>query len=330
MNMDKNAISVIIPAFNEIEVLPSCLDALMRQDYPAGLEIIVVDDGSTDGSAEYARSRGIKVVRQDNRGPGPARNAGANIASGELLVFTDADCIPDPDFVRALVKPLEDPRISGSMGVFYSAQKSLTARFIQQEASERYRKEGRVLYIDWVATYAACYRKDVFLRYGGFTTDKKMICSEDAELSFRLAEEGCKMVLAPQARCRHVHPEKIADFMRSKYLRAYWTARLLSVYPGRLVKDKMTPASRKGMMVLMSAAAACLAAGIWWKPALYAGVFSSLLLLASTLPFSFRAMKNDPVLALVAPAFLLLRTACYVAGAVKGLIDDRQNQPAQN
>ena len=233
------SVSVIIPVYNGMSTLGECLDSLEAQDYPNLLEVILVDDGSTDGSGQYAEGRGVEVLYQDNQGPGIARNRGAGKAAGDILVFTDADCILDQTFVSALVKPLENPDVIGSQGVFYSDQKSLVARFIQLEVSERYDKELKSRYIDWVATYGASYRKDVFLENGGFNDTYS---SEDVELSFRLVEKGYKMVLAPDARCRHYHFESFWKFLRFKYKRAYWTVWLYKKYPNRMVYDRLTPA----------------------------------------------------------------------------------------
>jgi len=298
--------------------LPKCLESLGRQDYPRPLEVIVVDDGSSDGSGDYAESNGCRVIRQRNQGPGVARNRGAEIAGGELLVFTDADCVLDSDFVTELVKPLMDEEVAGSQGIFYSKQKNLVARFIQHETFERIDKEVEAKYIDWVATYAACYRRNVFLENGGFNDTYS---SEDAEFSFRLAERGYKMVLAPEARCEHLHYDDFFKFVRYKYKRAYWTVWLYRQYPNRLVKDPLTPKSRKSMMLFMVLSVLSLIAGIWWKWAVYIGLASAVILLLSTLPSTIRILKADIAVGLMTPLFLLTRTASYICGFGKGLFD---------
>jgi glycosyltransferase involved in cell wall biosynthesis len=155
-------VSVIVPVYNGKTTLAKCLDSIEKQDYPLPLEVIIIDDGSTDKSGEYAESKGFKVLRQQNQGPSLARNNGAKLATGELLVFTDADCVLDENFVTKLVKPLLNSDIVGSQGIFYSRQKNLVSRFIQFEILERIEKQNQAKYIDWVATYAACYNKEIF------------------------------------------------------------------------------------------------------------------------------------------------------------------------
>lgn len=97
------AVSVIVPARNCAAHLERCLAALAAQDLAEPYEVILVDNGSTDGTAEIAERHGapVRVIRQDNRGPAEARNRGAAEASGSVLAFTDADCMPCPGWLSA-------------------------------------------------------------------------------------------------------------------------------------------------------------------------------------------------------------------------------------
>lgn len=313
------SVTLIIPVYNGMSTLPECLDSLEKQDYPGEVEYIIVDDGSSDGSGEYCISRGFRVMRQQNQGPGVARNIGAKVASGEYLVFTDADCVLNPDFITELVRPLMGTDIIGSQGVFYSNQSNIVARFIQHEVSERMERERKVDYIDWVATYAACYRKDVFLENGGFIDTYS---SEDVELSFRLSEKGCRMVMAPKAQCRHRNYENFLKFLRFKYKRAYWTVWLYKKYPRRIAKDRLTPATRKSMMVFMAAAILFMLLSIWWKASFYIAVGWWIVFCISTLPFTFKVIsRKDYTVGMLSPLFLLIRTTIYIAGFTKGLYD---------
>jgi glycosyltransferase involved in cell wall biosynthesis len=107
-------VSVVIPAYNEEAALPGCLETLGRQTYP-NLEIIIVDDGSTDRSREVAREFPVRLLEGQHLGPAAARNRGAREAKGELLVFVDADMQFDPAFVEKLTEPV---RRGEALGTF--------------------------------------------------------------------------------------------------------------------------------------------------------------------------------------------------------------------
>ena len=101
-------ISVIVPARDAAATLPATLAALAAQDVEAPFEVIVVDDGSRDATAAVARAAPLEatVVERAGSRPGPARNAGVAASSGAVLAFTDADCVPEPGWLRAGIEAL--------------------------------------------------------------------------------------------------------------------------------------------------------------------------------------------------------------------------------
>jgi glycosyltransferase involved in cell wall biosynthesis len=107
-----DAVSVIVPALNASATIARTLAALAAQDFGGGYEVVVVDDGSDDGTARIAEQWDgdvrVVVIRQDRLGPAAARNAGVAAASGRLLAFTDADCYPAPGWLEAGVAALAD------------------------------------------------------------------------------------------------------------------------------------------------------------------------------------------------------------------------------
>jgi glycosyltransferase involved in cell wall biosynthesis len=126
-------VSVVIPVWNVVRLLPRCLDSLLAQTHRP-LEIIVVDDGSTDGSLEvmlgyHGRHPEIQVVTQRHRGIGPARNAGVSIAHGEYVFFVDADDWVEPEFVADLVGIAETTRADVVISGLWFCIGSLRAPF---------------------------------------------------------------------------------------------------------------------------------------------------------------------------------------------------------
>ncbi len=102
-------VSVVIPTFNDREHLAACLESVLRQDCPScTMEILVVDDGSTDGTAAMVRQRfpGVRVLERSNEGAELARNAGVDAARGELIAFIDSDCVAMPGWLQTLIDRL--------------------------------------------------------------------------------------------------------------------------------------------------------------------------------------------------------------------------------
>ena len=96
-------VSVIIPAYNEENTIESCLNSLLNQTIgKESYEVIVVDDGSTDSTSEIIKRYPVKLFRQGNSGPATARNLGAKNSSGEIILFTDADCVAEPNWIEEM------------------------------------------------------------------------------------------------------------------------------------------------------------------------------------------------------------------------------------
>ncbi len=104
-------VSVVIPVYNAARYLDRCLDGLLSQNYdPADYEIIMVDNNSTDDSAEIIRRRtGVKMVSENKQGAYAARNRGITLARGDVLAFTDPDCVPVPGWLAAITEGFRDP-----------------------------------------------------------------------------------------------------------------------------------------------------------------------------------------------------------------------------
>src|SRR3989304_7279664 len=110
-------LSVIIPTFNEEGSIAGCISSLKNQNYP-DLEIIAVDDGSEDRTRGILKGSGVKVLREKHKRPGAAMNLGAKHASGEILIFIDADMTFDKNFLRNLVKPILAGKAKGTFSKY--------------------------------------------------------------------------------------------------------------------------------------------------------------------------------------------------------------------
>lgn len=310
-------ISVIVPAYNAEKTIGQCLQSLLHQRYTGAYEVIVVDDGSTDGTAA-ACPEGVRVIRQSNTGPAGARNRGAQEAQGEIILFTDSDCDPQPDWIEEMVKPFrEHPEIIGVKGVYGTRQKEIVARFVQVEYEDKYRKMMKERYIDFIDTYSAAFKKDVFLAAKGYDLSFPVACAEDVELSYRLANQGCKMLFTPHALVYHIHPDTLGSYLRKKYKFAYWRVLAVKKNPNKAVRDSHTPVTMKLQLVLFLAVLAALPAAPWYPAPLYS---SAALYFLSTLPFAFKTMRRDAVVGCLSPGLLFLRSAAQLTGLVFGVL----------
>ena len=181
-------LSVIIPTLNEVYALPGLLDALSAQTRPPD-EIIVADAGSTDGTAELARARGITVVPGGR--PGPGRNAGACAATGDLFLFLDADVLPPPNFIAGMLAGFARSGADVATSLIAPIGDNLTHKIITEVIN---------LYLQAVQSFSPhapgfCLlaRRTIHERIGGF--DETVKLAEDFDYVQRAAKSGVFDVL---------------------------------------------------------------------------------------------------------------------------------------
>ena len=318
--------SIIVPTYNAEGTIETCLSAFKNQSIPKeDYEVIVVDDGSTDGTADIVKRYPVKYIRQENKGPAAARNNGANHAVGDIILFSDSDCVPDANWVNEMVKPFEDAKVTAVKGAYRNKQKSIVARFAQIEFEERFEMLKKSESIDMVDTYSAGFRKDIFLKMGGFDTSFPVANNEDTELSYRMSRLGLKMVFNPDAIVYHLnHPDSVKRYARLKFWRGYWRMVVYKRFPDKILKDTYTPQTLK-LQTLALFGIICSLPAAALSPA-WGGYFSisaALFFLILSMPFMLLAFKKEPVIALLSPAFLLLRAASIGSGALWGALKGR-------
>ncbi len=182
-------ISIIIPAYNEEALLDATLRAVRESAIAAGepFEIIVVDDGSTDRTAEIARADGAQVVSVHVRQIGAARNAGAKVAKGDLLVFVDADTLVPPEVLKGAVAAVRAGAVGGGSGVLTDSDDPWWGPPTLAFASRLMRT------LRWAAGCFLFVRADVFQRVGGF--DERYFASEEIHLSRAVKKHGRFVIL---------------------------------------------------------------------------------------------------------------------------------------
>lgn len=162
-----------------------CSEGPLNQFVPREkYEAIVVDDGSTDSTPEIAARYEVVVLTQPHQGAGQARKLGVHQASGEIILFTDADRVPASNSLEALLSPFINHQIAGAKGTYRTRQPTLLARFVQIEYEEKYDKMKRECYIDFVDTYSAAYRNEV--PSGRKASTPLLLATEDVDLSYKV------------------------------------------------------------------------------------------------------------------------------------------------
>jgi len=312
--------SVIVPAFNAEVILTACLEALLDQSTPIEYyEVIVVDDGSTDNTSKRAQQFNVKSIYQINQGPAAARNRGAREARGEILLFTDSDCIPDRRWIQQMTLPFENPEVVGVKGAYKTHQNRLTARFAQAEFEDRYDRLQSQSPIDMIDTYSAAFRKDIFQEMGGFDESFPVANNEDTDLSYRLVAAGHKLVFNREAFVYHTHPDTLLKYLRIKFWRGYWRMVVYGRYPDKAVKDSYTPGVIKIQTLLMGLSMVLLALS-WLMPSvLFLTLMAWAGIVVSSLPFSFKTFRKDHWVGIMSPVFILLRSLVFAAGSLSGI-----------
>lgn len=311
-------ISVIIPAFNAAATIDNCLHALQKQTLPASAyEIIVVDDCSHDDTAVKVAKHSVRLIELDrNLGAAAARNKGIAAAEGDLLFFTDADCEPHENWLAEMSRPFQADEVVGAKGVYQTKQRQIVARFVQIEYEDKYDLMAGQPTIDFVDTYSAAYRQHVFAEVGGF--DESIRYVEDQEFSFRVAENGGKMVFQPTAVVDHLHADSWVGYARKKFWIGCWKARFIRRYPDRLIKDSHTPQILKVQMGLAALTLFSTALAILFPLSGLALLTMILLFLLTTLPFCKKAWSKDKQVALLSPWLLFVRACALGFGFVWG------------
>ncbi len=179
-------VSIIIPALNAEKYLPACFASLRALDYPREkIEMILVDNGSTDGTPKITRENG--VIFLDGRGMKVSglRNLGARNARGEILAFVDADCLVGRDWIKNAVPYFEKKDVA-----VWGAPPAVPddATWVQRAWYLVRKKEKAVQDVEWLESMNCFVRRDQFLAIGGF--NEELVTCEDVDFSYRMGDYG--------------------------------------------------------------------------------------------------------------------------------------------
>lgn len=229
-------VAVVVPVYNGRKTIEACLESLFVQDYPPEmLEIVVVDNASTDGTAQILgryQDR-ITVLSEPTRGPSAARNRGVREVSADVIAFIDADCVADGAWLRNLLGPLNKPLVGISGGRNLSRrpcnriEKFGETIHDHQKAIEVY-KPPYAISMNWASA------RKVLLEAGLF--DESFQRCEDVDLSMRIRQLGYQLVYQPGAIVYHRNERTLFGLFREGFQHGLWAVRAISEHRG-IIRD---------------------------------------------------------------------------------------------
>lgn len=220
-------LSVITPTYNKLHLLRRTLDSLSKQSFPASdFEVLVIDDGSTDGTREYLENCStpfaLRTLPQgENRGRAAARNRGIEDASGELVVFLDDDM----ELVEGFLEAHWDfhqgrSKVAGIGNVINHPEvtEAPIDRYMSTRGAQKIKDQGRLPW-RYFSTNNASVRREDLQAIGGFDEQFRFYGFEDLELAYRLEKErGVQLWFVTGARSLHIHPHTLQEVLEKKTL----------------------------------------------------------------------------------------------------------------
>ncbi|MGW3018550.1 bifunctional polysaccharide deacetylase/glycosyltransferase family 2 protein [Streptomyces longwoodensis] len=244
-------VSVIVPAYNEKECIAHTLESLARSTHP--IEVVVVDDGSTDGTSQIARAaadrlgmRNVRIVRQENAGKPAALNNGVRSARHDIVVMMDGDTVFEPDTVRRLVQPFADPRVGAVAGnAKVGNRDTLIGAWQHIEYVMGFNLDRRMYDLlrcmPTIPGAIGAFRREAVLKAGGMSEDT---LAEDTDITIALHRAGWQVVYEEHARAWTEAPGSLKQLWSQRYRWSYGTMQALWKHRGSLT-DK-GPSGRFG------------------------------------------------------------------------------------
>lgn len=290
---DCNDVTLVIPGRNCAGTLRECLEAVVPLLESGELmEIVFVDDGSTDGSDDVAAEFPVRRIRARGLGPGSARNLGWRAARTSLVWFIDSDCVSEPDSLRHLLPHMNDPKVAGVGGSYGNLRpESLLACLIHEEIVTRHLAMPSE--VDFLGSFNVLYRRPVLEQVGGFDEIRfngpGLAGAEDAELAYRLESQGYRLRFEVRSRVGHFHPTRLLPYLRTQRRHGYFRVAMYLKHPARAKGDAYSGWVDYIQPPLAMLACLLLPLSIWSSFRIPAAVVGALLFFLQT-PMTFRML----------------------------------------
>ena len=233
------SISIIIPAYNEEKTISKCIESVLESDYPKEkLEVMVVDDGSTDKTREMAKRKKVRLLTQNHTGKSDALNLGIKNSRKEFVLCLDADSFLEKDCIKELVKPFSNKKIGAtSASIMVKNRKSVLGSF--QNIEYAYHNLIRSSFSKafnqgvWFMGAASCYRRDVLEKIGMF---EKESLTEDIDASLKIKNHGYTTYNVDKAFVKTIVPESLQKFCEQR--KRWWAGSLQALLKNRKAFSK--------------------------------------------------------------------------------------------
>ncbi|MBA4860351.1 glycosyltransferase [Streptomyces sp. PSKA54] len=244
-------VSVLVPAYNEAKCITHTVNSLAQSDHP--IEVIVIDDGSSDGTArivEDMRIPNVRVVRQLNAGKPAALNRGLANARHDIVVMMDGDTVFEPSTVRELVQPFGDPRVGAVAGNAKVGNKdSLIGAWQHIEYVMGFNLDRRMYdmlrCMPTIPGAVGAFRRTALERVGGMSDDT---LAEDTDITMAMHRDGWRVVYAENARAWTEAPETVQQLWSQRYRWSYGT--MQAIWKHRRAIIERGPSGRFGRIGL--------------------------------------------------------------------------------
>ncbi|MGX1475105.1 UNVERIFIED_CONTAM: cellulose synthase/poly-beta-1,6-N-acetylglucosamine synthase-like glycosyltransferase/peptidoglycan/xylan/chitin deacetylase (PgdA/CDA1 family) [Streptomyces canus] len=244
-------VSVLVPAYNEAKCIESTVRSLMASEHP--IEVLVIDDGSSDGTARIVEAMGlpnVRVVRQLNAGKPAALNRGLANARHDIIVMMDGDTVFEPSTVRELVQPFGDPRVGAVAGnAKVGNRDSLIGAWQHIEYVMGFNLDRRMYDVlrcmPTIPGAVGAFRRSALERVGGMSDDT---LAEDTDITMAMHRDGWRVVYAEKARAWTEAPESVQQLWSQRYRWSYGT--MQAIWKHRKALVDRGPSGRFGRVGL--------------------------------------------------------------------------------
>lgn len=322
----RQGVSVVVPVRNGAAWIEDTLAAIAEQDDRRDIELIVVDDRSSDGSPAILRRLAsrwpLRLLSADGAGAAAALNTGVRAARFPIICQIDQDVVIRPDWMRKLTAELDNPAVGAAQGYFETDERAgWCGRAMNLDLEQRYAAIAGSL-TGHVCTGNTAYRASALQRIGDF--DETLGYGYDNDVSYRLLAAGYRLTICREARAVHRWREGLIGYLVQQYGFGYGRIDLVAKHPTRVTGDSVSPAAMMLQPVVTALAIVCsvaaaiaMVAGTDWRaPATAAAALLGAVVLDRLFAGIAAARRFRTVTPLVFPLLHLARNVAWVAAIV--------------